>query len=305
MTQALTPEEQEAMGVSPSIQYFRKMVVDNGDDKNGTNKTGDWVVKTKTPQGLFERQKFGKQIEGVVIMARAQISSPFTDDINTPSWYSNEFISGNDGQVFLYLKGSKRQKIVDQGTYKEIQTRHSHKDIGGKTINHYDYASIIYVLVGDEVFKVQLTGQSQGQWFDYTKSTIIFEDANRLKVKTVMKIVELENDKGTKNFVATFTDGGQNENFDGAREALGDAARSVKVAQIAAPQAQAAVAAPVAAVAATPPPVQEQAQPQTAAPTPPTQTGVPTEAAEVPPIEAYEADAFAEDEEVKIEDVPF
>ncbi len=193
MNQELTTQELQEMGLGKSFQTYRILTVDNGDDKEGTNATGDWVIKTKNDAGDFERENFGKEIKGVVLMSRAKLSSKFSKNANSIGWYSNEFVPGLESEVVIKQMGSDKKELA-RGTYNQIKQKFTVDDGMGNITKNYVYRTYIYLKQGDEIIKLQLGGRSQGKWFEY--------ELDALKKETICEIK-----KDDDGYFATFRDG--------------------------------------------------------------------------------------------------
>lgn len=198
MTQELTPAQMKKMGVSQGTGY-KTIRVDNGDNKVGLNATGEWVIKTKNGEGNFDREKLGKTIKGVFLASRAKVFSKYTEQAGAMKWYSDEFNSSDPSEVFrCYVAGEKRQLF--EGTYKMLKDEFT-IDKAGQITKLYSYKTYLYFLIDGEIVKLELTGMSQGNWFEYPTP-----EANLLRVYTECEIVVHEDEKG-KSYMATFRDG--------------------------------------------------------------------------------------------------
>lgn len=198
MTQELTQEQMRKMGVSQGAG-FKTLRVDNGDDKLGSNATGEWVIKSKNGEGTFERQLFGKTIKGVFLAARAKVFSKYTEQAGAMVWYSDEFNPLDSSDVFnAYTAKEKAVKFT--GTYKELQKEFTFSQ-AGQIVKLYTYKTYLYFLVDGEILKLELSGKSQGNWIEHN-----IKNEDLLKIYTECEIVVHEDDKGT-SFMATFRDG--------------------------------------------------------------------------------------------------
>ena len=99
----LNKELEIALGLrSSEFKTYKTLRVDNGDDKKGTNKTGEFVCKSKNENGEFVREQFGKELKGIVLLARARVSSKFKKDVD--GWISAEFNPSNPNEVIQVYK---------------------------------------------------------------------------------------------------------------------------------------------------------------------------------------------------------
>jgi len=251
MTRELTDAQKAKMGIL-SNAGFKTLRVDNGDDKNGTNATGEWVIKSKNAEGGYDRQQHGKEIKGVVLAARAKIFSKYNPAPGAVNWYSDEFNSADTSEVFNIYAGHDKS-ILHTGTYAEIKAKFTQSDGLGNSTKLFSYRTYVYFFDGVETLKLELTGQTQGSWFDYK-----LPESKLLRVLTICTIVQVEDDKGNVSFMSQFKDGDSADDmFDASVTALDDVPETRGSKGIEAPKAQPAIA-PVQEATCDPAPPQSE-----------------------------------------------
>lgn len=182
---------------SGEFKSYKTLRVDNGDDKKGTNKTGEFVCKTKDDQGAFVREQFGKMLKGVVVLTRAKVSSKFKKDVE--GWISAEFNPSNQSEAIQVFK---KKNIVWTGNYKSLKAMFSIKEADGTTSNNFNYRTVLYISLDGEIVKLELMGKSQSEWFQY--SNLINTDFSLLGYETVCEIKE---DAENETYYASFSKG--------------------------------------------------------------------------------------------------
>ena len=194
----LNKELEIALGLrSGEFKSYKTLRVDNGDDKKGTNKTGEFVCKTKDENGAFVREQFGKEVRGIVLLSRARVSSKFKKGVE--GWISAEFNPSDPNEIIQIYK---KKNIVWKGNYKSLKAMFSIKEADGTTTNNFNYRTILYVALADDIVKLELMGKSQSEWFQYGAS--INNEFSLLGCETVMQINE---DPENDTYFATFSKG--------------------------------------------------------------------------------------------------
>ncbi|MEI7890904.1 MAG: hypothetical protein WCI36_02950 [bacterium] len=194
----LNKELEIALGLrSGEFKTYKTLRVDNGDDKKGTNKTGEFVCKTKDEQGAFVREQFSKVLKGVVVLTRAKVSSKFKKDVEW--WISAEFNPSNQNETIQVFK---KKNIVWTGNYKSLKAMFSIKEADGTTTNNFNYRSVLYVALGEDIVKLELMGKSQSEWFQY--SNLVNVDSSLLGFETICEIKE---DPENDTYYASFSKG--------------------------------------------------------------------------------------------------
>ena len=145
------------------------------------------------------REQFGKELKGIVLLARARVSSKFKKDVD--GWISAEFNPSNPNEV---IQVYKKKNIVWKGNYKSLKAMFSIKEADGTTSNNFNYRTVLYIATVDEVVRLELMGKSQSEWFQYGSS--INNEFSLLAYETILSIGE---DSENDIFYSTFSKGKQ------------------------------------------------------------------------------------------------
>lgn len=185
---------------------FTRLVVDNGDNRKGLNTTGEFVEKSKDEAGNFVRVTHGKNLEGIVLASRARLMRKYDPNKENP-WWTPEFNPLNPNELVKICVGGQ---VKSETTYKEMKHNPNFVTIDpqtGKSKNNFTYISVLYVLIGSETLKIEFTGRSQGNWIQYS-SKMNKAGKSLLKHLTKFRIVENKEDG---NFECKMTSGAKVE----------------------------------------------------------------------------------------------
>jgi len=203
--------EKELGLVSISIPNYKVIKVDNGDNKAGKNATGEFVYKYKDDAGNYNREQYGKKLGAIILLSRARLMSKYDPKATMP-WWTPEFNPTNViEKIKIFIGKEQRAEYF----YKEM--KHSSKftilQQDGSRKNNFSYITVLYVLIEGKILKLELTGRSQGNWFDYSSKTSK-SDKSLLKHQTNLSVVESKDDKGddTGSYECKFTLGEKVEN---------------------------------------------------------------------------------------------
>ncbi len=223
MEQEITNEQLAELGIKTGgFTTYETIRVDNGDNKAGLNRTGEYVIKTKDQVGQFVRRQMGVEMDVVILATRARVNSKYKDGVD--GWYSNEFISGLQSPVVVHKGSGDSKQELFTGTYEGLRTQFSVPDGNGGVTKNYVYSTILYVydIKTAGIYKVLLRGMSQGKYFDYSSS--LNKDDVLLSFITKMGIA-LDNTDDKDSYYATFEKGEPvdvKEMFGHAKEVLGN-----------------------------------------------------------------------------------
>jgi hypothetical protein len=172
-------------------QKYKDIRLDNGDDKYGTNSTGEFICKTGK-KGAFIREQFGKKLEVVVLAQRAKISKSIkVGNERTVEWFSSEFNPLNKEELIKLKKPNSRE--IKELTYREVLL--SYPKIQGESgmKNQFEYKCILYLknIENNEIYKLSLTGGSFGDWIE-------FKGDLQVQLWETTVILEAEEVKGEK-----------------------------------------------------------------------------------------------------------
>lgn len=104
----------------------------------------------------YVKELYADKFSGVILKVRYFISKKFTGTNDGLPWFSSqEFDSFKD-----IIRITEEQKVVWSGTYADFKTEYEGK---------YVLYSLLYVLIGEEVFRVKVKGESKAVIWDYIK----------------------------------------------------------------------------------------------------------------------------------------
>lgn len=198
------PEQSLEQGLGLGGGQFKKYTtlrVDNGDNKKGKNATGEFVEKWKDEAGEFVRVQHGKKLDGVILAAMARLTEKYQD--GKKSWYTREF-----NPMFVNKKSKipvdiyRGKNKIATATYGQIQKSNSTRNSDGTFVNNFVYTTVLYILVDKEIMKLELTGKSRSNWFDYS-GMLRQNEVSLLTTQTALEVV----DDAEGNYSATFTKG--------------------------------------------------------------------------------------------------
>lgn len=172
-------------GFGGGFKSYTNLLVDNGSDIAGTDATGEFVEISFNDQTKEKiKTSHGKEIEGVLLLSRAVLT--YRDKTRTKKkvWESEEFNpilnrkkDGEKALIPIYKldfngqrqKTQEGQFIVDYAFYEDLQA--------GKKQNlqgmDYTYTIVLYVLTFDDetgqkdIIKLRFKGASRGNFFKY------------------------------------------------------------------------------------------------------------------------------------------
>src|SRR3990167_7848291 len=110
-------------------------------------------INEETGKPVWEKTEIGKEVEGVIVYQRKQLS--YYDD--SSETYTSSPIYDTDDQIIpLWCNGAE----IDSGTSKELKARSEYATttLKGKPSSKLKDNRILYVLVDDELFQLNLHG---------------------------------------------------------------------------------------------------------------------------------------------------
>lgn len=122
-------------------------------------------IKTKDLEGRYSKNFFLEEMEGIILLDRYQIQSKYEVK---PMYISNEFeFTGARNNVRVYCPSEKEVKY--EGPYNGAKDHFATGQItsAGRAETSYDVFSILYTLVGGEVFRFRWKMNQNNNWFDY------------------------------------------------------------------------------------------------------------------------------------------
>ena len=122
-------------------------------------------VDEETGKNKWSHDELGDSIKGVILFQRKQLR---LYDEKTESYTSSPVFDTVDEVVPLFCNKSE----VARGTTAELKAKYEYKDEDGKTKSKLEDNKILYVLVGDDVFQMNLRGSSMYAYQTYTRKCV-------------------------------------------------------------------------------------------------------------------------------------
>jgi hypothetical protein len=119
-------------------------------------------VNEETKQKEWEKEEIGDSVEGIILYQRKQLKY-YDKDAN--KYTSSPVYDADDEVVPLFLD----RKEVDRGTPKELKAKYPGKSSKGKTISLLEETRVLYVLVGETVYQLNLRGTSMYAFLTYAR----------------------------------------------------------------------------------------------------------------------------------------
>lgn len=192
-------------GGSRQFTKYRVISIDNGIDIVGTNATGNFVEKVWHEEDEeVVREKFAEDFSGVIVSSKAKL----VDKGKKPTWTTGEFDPSdkNEQIAIMQLAGGQTVKNPDGttkktfATYDNIKKARRLQQPDGSFQSTYNYFIVLYILVDKEIIKLQFKGTSRGNFFDYSKRI----GQLRAKLYNVMTEFSTYVDKTTGKYAISF-----------------------------------------------------------------------------------------------------
>lgn len=124
-------------------------------------------VNEETGQKEWEKTELGTEVEGTILYQRKQLK--FYDE-GTEKYTSSPVYDNEDEVIPLFLD----KKEVDRGTPKELKSRKMYAGVNaaGKAISKLEDNRILYVLVDDEIFQLNLRGSSMYSFLTWSRKIL-------------------------------------------------------------------------------------------------------------------------------------
>lgn len=123
---------------------------------------GVFIKIYKDEQGVFLQDEIGDEINGVILKIRRTCGAMTIDDNGDVEeiYFSNEHNDWRD-KIMLFHKDLTKKKVktmmIGTGTYKELKSKYTNLKM----------RQIIYLLINDEVVKLEVKGKGLSALFDY------------------------------------------------------------------------------------------------------------------------------------------
>lgn len=129
---------------------------------------------------IWKKDELGVSVEGIILFKRKQLRMY---DEDTELYTSSPVYDTDDEVVPLWCD----KKEVAKGTPAELKALYAYEDKEGKTKSKLEDNRILYVLMGDEVFQLNLRGSSMWAFMTYarkvTPPTVLTKFGSEFKEK--------------------------------------------------------------------------------------------------------------------------
>lgn len=114
----------------------------------------------------WEREELGKEVEGTILYQRKQLK--FYDK-STEKFTSSPVYDTDEDVIPLFLD----KKEVDRGTPEQLKAKYPGTSLKGKAISLLEDNRILYVLIGEEIFQLNLRGTSMYSFLTYARKVLV------------------------------------------------------------------------------------------------------------------------------------
>lgn len=114
---------------------------------------------------LWVRDELGEDTEGIILYQRKQLK--YYDEAKG-EFTSSPVYDNDDEEIPLFLN----KKEIKRGTPAELKKLYPGKTATGKPKSNLEDNRILYVLIGDEVFQLNLRGSSMYSFLTYARKTL-------------------------------------------------------------------------------------------------------------------------------------
>jgi len=142
----------------------------------GTNSTNGFIQKIyNEEEKKTERKLFGMDFSGVILAAKAQL----VEKKKSPSVKTEEFDISTKEKIAIfplsegkYIKNADNTTVRFDMTYEEIKSKKVIPSlVNGNIIPvPYTYFIILYVLVGEEIIRLKISGAGRGNFFTHSSN---------------------------------------------------------------------------------------------------------------------------------------
>lgn len=137
-------------------------------------------IDEETGKKSWEREELGDTVEGIILYQRKQLRMY---DEDTEQYTSSPVYDSEDEELPLFCD----KKEVNRGTPKDLKAEYQFTDDKGKTKSKLEDNRILYVLIEDEMYQLNLRGTSMFAFMSYARSvtppTVITSFSSEAKEK--------------------------------------------------------------------------------------------------------------------------
>lgn len=140
-----------------------------GKNKKVTVEAGTFIIERESEElndegkKIWKKEEIGTVTEGIILYHRYQLS--YYDE-STEKYTSSPIFDSMDEVIPLFCD----KKQVAKGTPKELKEMYKFVDGDGKEKSKLKDNRIVYVLIGEEVFQLNLHGSSMYSFLKYTRT---------------------------------------------------------------------------------------------------------------------------------------
>lgn len=144
-----------------------------GKERKVTVEAGTFFTEKKTDQlddngkNIWEKTEIGSEVEGVIIFQRKQLSHY---DEGTGMYTSSPIFDSNEDVIPLFRGGEK----IDVGTPEELKAKDEYQGVTakGNPTSNLKENKVLYVLIGEEVFQLNIKGSSMFSFRKYAQTGV-------------------------------------------------------------------------------------------------------------------------------------
>jgi len=180
---------------------------------------GIFIKNYKDEQGIYLQEEIGNELNGVILKIRRSCGAMTIDDNGDVEeiFFSNEHNDWRD-KVLLFHKDLTKKKIktklIDTGTYKELKSKYTNLKM----------RQIIYLLIGKDIFKLEVRGKGLSALFDYYDKF----SGNEHIFQFVTKIGAVKKENKAVEYYAMTFEKGEKSNLDEVAPRIKEVAESIK-----------------------------------------------------------------------------
>ncbi len=166
------PKEEARSSFSfPRIAYVSQDKLEGvGKNKKVTVEAGTFFLENQIDEldsngnKIWDKKELGKTMEGIIFFQRKQLK--FYDE-NTEKYTSSPIYDTNDETIPLFCDGAR----IEAGTPAELKALYEYTAENGKKRSKLEETRILYVLVDETVYQLNLRGSSMYSFLTYARST--------------------------------------------------------------------------------------------------------------------------------------
>lgn len=126
--------------------------------------TQGFNIKTRDDEGNYTTAYFVKDLEAVILKAKYQVQSKFSQE---EFFMSNEFDNFTDSELVIFAP--KLKQVLFKGNYKEACVKYDTgiKNKMGKAVKAFDVYVVLYLLYNGQTYRFMWKMNQNCNWFDH------------------------------------------------------------------------------------------------------------------------------------------